>query len=66
MASSVRWIHLAEGEIAAGDVVSAEPGGMPIYRVVSVGAGEALLQDERRTAPQKLPLACLQWKVAQA
>ena len=66
MASSVDWVLLAGREPAAGDVVSAEPGGMPLYRVVSVADGEALLQDERHHTTQKMPLARFQWKLAQA
>lgn len=65
MASSgCDWVLLAQGEMTAGDVVSADAGGMPIYRVVSVDDGLALLEDDHHPAPLKLPVSHLRWKLA--
>lgn len=62
----IDWVLLSEGQVAAGDVVSTDAGGMPIYRVVGVEDGLALLQDDLHPAIQKMPLARLRWKAAQA
>src|SRR4051812_26149423 len=61
---SVVWTYLAEGAVRIGDIVSADAGGMPIYRVVGVTDGRATLRDLERSTVQTLPLARLHWKAA--
>ncbi|CAN7598442.1 hypothetical protein LJR225_004501 [Phenylobacterium sp. LjRoot225] len=58
------WVLLAKDAVSVGDLVSADAGGLPIYRVMAVADGKAWLQDERRPAVQVMPLDCLRWKAA--
>ena len=51
--------------VRVGDVVSAEPGGMPIYRVVAVEGERVRLDDERR-ATRVMPLGAFRWRGAAA
>ena len=59
---AVDWVLVGRDAVATGDLVSAEPGGMPIYRVVAVENGQALLQDEDHEDVRRLPLDRLLWK----
>jgi hypothetical protein len=61
---AVDWVLLANGAVEAGDLVSADAGGMPIYRVVAVEGGQAWLQGDRDPAIQKMPLHRFHWKAA--
>lgn len=63
---AVEWVLLADHGAEAGDVVSAEAGGMPLYRVVAVADGQAWLRDEEHAADRVMPLARLCWKAAPA
>jgi hypothetical protein len=62
--SAIDWVRLANDTVKAGDLVSAEAGGMPIYRVVAVEGGQALLQGERGAELQAAPLHRFHWKAA--
>ena len=42
--------------VRAGDIVSAAAGGLPIYRIMSLGAGRAWLRDIETGAGQVTPL----------
>jgi hypothetical protein len=67
MASVVDWAlldHTAPEPVQVGDMVSTEPGGMPIYRVVALEPGRALLTDEHQAAPRAMPLAAFRWRGA--
>ena len=67
MAHVVDWDlldHTAPDPVRVGDVVSTEPGGMPIYRVLAVQAGHAVLEDEQHSAPRDMPLTAFRWKGA--
>ena len=63
--SAIDWIFLANEAPAVGDLVSAEAGGMPIYRVVAVEAGKAGLQGDGSPA-ELMPLDRMHWKAAAA
>jgi len=68
-ARAVSWVllnHAAEAPVQVGDVVSVEAGGMPIYSVLGLEDGHALLRDERRPQPQSLPLSAFRWRGVQA
>jgi hypothetical protein len=52
------------GGLAAGDLVSAAAGGMPIYRVMSLEHGRAWLRDIESGADQVTPLSSFHWKAA--
>lgn len=62
--SAIEWVRLANDTVKAGDLVSADAGGMPIYRVVAVEGGQALLQDERGAQTRKMALHRFHWKAA--
>lgn len=55
--------HTAERPVQVGDLVSAEAGGMPIYRVVAVEDRWVRLQDERHPA-EVMPLDRFRWRSA--
>ena len=61
--SAVVWFALAQDAVQAGDLVSADAGGMPIYRVVAVENGQAWLQGDRQSELRVMPLDRLHWKV---
>jgi hypothetical protein len=61
---AVDWVLLRNEAVSVGDLVSADAGGLPIYRVVAIADGQAWLQDDRRAAVQVLPLDHLRWKVS--
>ena len=63
---SIEWVPLTKGEVHAGDTVSADAGGMPIYRVVAIDDGQAWLQDDQHPAPWKAPLDLFHWRAAPA
>jgi hypothetical protein len=58
------WVLLSTDAVSVGDLVSADAGGLPIYRVVKVADGQAWLQDDRRTSVQVMPLDRLRWKAS--
>ncbi len=59
-----RWIAIERSALKAGDLVSAEAGGLPIYRVVSLQDQETQLREERTGRDHIAPLASLHWKLA--
>ncbi len=63
--SGVAWVHLAGNAVKAGDLVSAEAGGMPIYRIIAIEDGKAWLQGEGPAAVQVMPLDRFHWKAAE-
>jgi hypothetical protein len=65
----VDWILLESGEPAAiqvGDVVSAEAGGLPTYRVMAIEDGRAWLKDETRGLDCISPVSRFHWKACVA
>lgn len=64
MARAVEWVLMdktAHTAVHVGDKVSVDAGGMPIYEVVALDGGRALLTDERRTAVRHMPLDLFRW-----
>ena len=61
--SAVNWILSKQDDVHIGDVVSADAGGMPIYRVVAIDDDGALLEDEHHGAV-RAPLNRFPWKAA--
>lgn len=62
---SLEWVYLDpadENAAHAGELVSVEPGGMPIYRVVSLTDGCAWLRDLQDGAERLASLASFHWK----
>ena len=63
--SAVDWVLLSgNADIEVGDIVSADAGGMPIYRVVALADGKAWLNDEEHAAQQVMPVDRFRWKAA--
>ena len=65
--ASVEWTlldHAAPNPVQAGDIVSAEAGGLPIYRVLSVAGELAQLASQERASRCELPVRTLRWKAA--
>jgi hypothetical protein len=62
--AAVNWVLLAEDAAQVGDIVSADAGGMPLYRIVALADGRAWLRDEHCPAIQIVPLGALRWKAA--
>ncbi|WP_337186431.1 hypothetical protein [Phenylobacterium sp.] len=64
---AVRWRlldHAAARPVEVGDVVSAEAGGMPIFRVVGLAGPNAWVDDPRRPVRRLMPLAAFRWRGA--
>lgn len=67
--SAIRWElldHSAARPVQVGDVVSAEAGGMPIYRVVGLAGTKAWLDDEREPVRRLMSLDGFRWRGALA
>ena len=62
--SAVAWMFLTPAEVRAGDLVSAEAGGMPIYRVMGIEQGYARLSDVEHAETRVMPLDRLHWRAA--
>jgi hypothetical protein len=60
--SALDWTLVGKDAVQVGDIVSAEAGGMPIYRVVALADGQAWLREEEHAGDQVLPLGRLHWK----
>lgn len=65
----VDWVLLdpsAQAPVQVGDLLSADAGGMPIYRVTALEPDRVWLEDDRHAARQVTSLAGFQWKGAPA
>jgi hypothetical protein len=68
MATSVNWVVLdqtAGPAVQVGDLICADAGGMPTYRVVAVEDGQAWLRDGYDDRVWIRPLAAFRWKACQ-
>ncbi len=63
--SALQWVFSSKDDVHVGDVVSADAGGMPIYRVMAILGREAVLEDEQH-ASVRAPLDRFPWKAATA
>jgi hypothetical protein len=61
--SALEWVLSNKDDVHVGDIVSADAGGMPIYKVMAILGREALLEDEQH-APVRAPLDRFPWKAA--
>jgi len=64
-AGDIDWIYLnlaGPDEVRVGELVSAEAGGMPIYRVVALRDGRAWLKDLDDDSDRVTPLSDFRWK----
>jgi hypothetical protein len=63
--SAVDWVLVTrDASIEIGDIVSTDAGGMPVYRVVALAGGKAVLNDEQHSASLEMPVDRFHWKAA--
>ena len=65
MTSSVTWApldHAAREPVRAGDLISAEAGGLPIYRVVAWEKGRAWVSTRDGAPARAMPLDRFCWR----
>jgi hypothetical protein len=60
---AVDWVFVSEDAVSVGDTVSADAGGMPVYRVMALANGQALLEDEQHAGQMQAPLDRFPWKL---
>jgi hypothetical protein len=68
-AGEIEWVYLDradESDVHPGELISADAGGFPIYRVVSLANGRAWLKDQRDGADRVSPLKAFHWKALPA
>ncbi len=63
--SALQWVLSNQDDVHVGDVVSADAGGMPIYKVMAILGREAVLEDEQHGSV-RAPLERFPWKAASA
>lgn len=64
-AGDIDWIYLnleAQDEVHVGELISAEAGGLPIYRVVALRDGRAWLKDLDDGSDRVTPVSDFHWK----
>ena len=61
---AVDWALVAKDAVNVGDEVSADAGGMPIYRVVALADGLTWLQDDQHASLRQAPLDHFPWRAA--
>ncbi|MGC1304431.1 MAG: hypothetical protein WA840_18850 [Caulobacteraceae bacterium] len=59
------WTAIDLSGVTAGDLVSAEAGGLPIYRVIAVEDQKTLLREELSGRDHVARLSDLRWKLTQ-
>jgi hypothetical protein len=61
---AIEWVFLANHGVQVGDAISADAGGLPIYRVVAIDKGQAWVRGEDDATVRVMPVACFSWKAA--
>jgi hypothetical protein len=64
-AGNIDWIYLNLGDatdVRVGELISAEAGGLPIYRVVALRDGRAWLKDLEDGTDRVTALSAFHWK----
>ncbi len=57
------WTHVDADKVLVGDLVSAEAGGLPIYRVLRVENGRLWMREERSGRDHIAPMSAMPWKL---
>ena len=66
-AGEIDWVYLDQatgGCVRPGELISAEAGGMPIYRVMALGDGRAWLRNLQDGSDRVTPLSGFHWKAS--
>jgi hypothetical protein len=58
--------HAAQEPVRVGDMVSADAGGMPIYRVLAFEAGRAWVATRQGAPARAMPLDGFRWRARDA
>jgi hypothetical protein len=64
-AGNIDWVYLNLanlGEVNVGELISADAGGLPIYRVMALRDGRAWLKDLDDGSDRVTPLNAFHWK----
>ena len=64
-AGQIDWVYLNlanVGDVRVGELISAQAGGLPIYRVMALTHGRAWLKDLATGADRVTPLSDFHWK----
>ena len=64
-AGNIDWIYLNvadESCVRVGELISAEAGGLPIYKVMALSNGRAWLKDLDDGSDRVTPLSAFSWK----
>ncbi len=64
-AGNIDWVFLNlanPGEVRVGELISADAGGLPIYRVMALRDGRAWLKDLDDDSDRVTPLTAFHWK----
>jgi hypothetical protein len=59
---AVDWVLLDRAALQVGDLVSADAGGMPTYRIMAVEDDRAVVRDSHHDSLRVLPLSAFHWK----
>ena len=68
-AREIDWQYLdapSELSVRIGDFVSADAGGLPIYRVIALAGGRVWLREEHDGSDRVAPLSAFHWKACEA
>jgi hypothetical protein len=63
--SAVDWVLLSNTKVKVGDLISTDAGGMPVYRVVALREGAALVEGAGASS-HTVTLDHFTWKLARA
>jgi hypothetical protein len=61
--TALHWVTIGRGGLKPGDRVSAEAGGLPIYRVLVVQDHRVWLKEERTGRDHVAPADALRWRL---
>ena len=67
-AKEIDWQYLgspSEGTVKVGELVSAEAGGLPIYRVMALAGDRAWLREEHDGIDRVAALSAFHWKACE-
>ena len=63
MEQARQWSLIDRRGVAVGDMVSAEAGGLPVYRILALQERRLWLREERSGRDHVLPADAMRWKL---